>query len=107
MGVRDGVSEMFEPDDEKTRYRRVSDIGRSDLFEALKSLAGFAENPFLVMQGAGYRSRLIWGIVRTHTRIIGRSGRTDPKQFEDARPALPGLDPNRPILMLSEVGVCL
>ena len=52
MGAYDGVPEMFEPEDEEPRYRRVSDIGRSDLFEALKSLAGFAENPFLVMQAS-------------------------------------------------------
>ena len=49
MGAPDDVPEMFEPGDEEPRYHRVSDIGRSDLFEALKLLAGFAENPFLVM----------------------------------------------------------
>lgn len=52
MGVRDGVAEMFEPEDEEPRYRRGSDIGRSDLFEALRPLAGFSENPFLVMQAS-------------------------------------------------------
>jgi hypothetical protein len=45
-----------EPADHRSerepRYRDVSEIGRSDLFEALKSLAGFAENPFLVMQAS-------------------------------------------------------
>lgn len=55
MGARDGVPEMFEPEDEEPRYRRVSDIGRSDLFEALKSLAGLSENPFLVMQASQLR----------------------------------------------------
>jgi len=35
---------------DQPRYRSVAEIGPSDLVEALKSLAGFAENPFLVMQ---------------------------------------------------------
>lgn len=52
MGRYDTVTEVFEPDDEEPRYRSISEIGRSDLFEALKSLAGFADNPFLVMQAS-------------------------------------------------------
>lgn len=46
------MSEMFDPDNEGPRYRSVSEIGRRDLFDALNSLAGFAENPFLVMQAS-------------------------------------------------------
>jgi len=52
MGANEAVSEMFETEDDGPRYRSVSEIGRSDLFEALKSLAGFADNPFLVMQAS-------------------------------------------------------
>ncbi|MBP2463795.1 MULTISPECIES: hypothetical protein [unclassified Rhizobium] len=36
--------------DDQPRYRSVAEIGPGDLVEALKSLAGFSENPFLMMQ---------------------------------------------------------
>lgn len=39
-----------EDHDDYPRYRAVAEIGVDDLVEALKSLAGFAGNPFLVMQ---------------------------------------------------------
>jgi hypothetical protein len=35
---------------DRPRYRSVVEIGPGDLVEALKTLAGFSENPFLVMQ---------------------------------------------------------
>lgn len=35
---------------EKPRYRDISEIGTADLYEALMSLAGFDENPYLAMQ---------------------------------------------------------
>ncbi|WOF43284.1 hypothetical protein KNJ79_19620 [Sphingopyxis indica] len=34
------------------RYRKVAEIGTSELYEALMTLAGFAENPFLAMQAS-------------------------------------------------------
>ena len=40
-----------EPIDQP-RYRGVAEIGTSDLSEALATLAGFAENPFLAMQAS-------------------------------------------------------
>ena len=40
-----------EPDDQP-RYRDVSEIGTSDLYDALMGLAGFAENPYLAMQAS-------------------------------------------------------
>ncbi|WP_145206674.1 hypothetical protein [Sphingobium sp. B2] len=48
------MSEMFEPEDDRDEPApcKVSDIGRSDLYEALKSLAGFAANPYLLMQAS-------------------------------------------------------
>ncbi|MGZ2433912.1 hypothetical protein ACVITL_004579 [Rhizobium pisi] len=36
--------------DDQPRYRSVAKIGPGDLVEALTSLAGFSENPFLVVQ---------------------------------------------------------
>lgn len=45
--------EVFDDEPEHTpRYRALSDIGRSDLYEALMGLAGFGENPFLAMQAS-------------------------------------------------------
>lgn len=55
-GLVEGGDECLDDDriDEdycdQPRYRSVAEIGPSDLVEALKSLAGFAENPVLVMQ---------------------------------------------------------
>jgi hypothetical protein len=40
-----------EPEGEP-RYRNVSEIGTSELYEALMTLAGFGENPFLAMQAS-------------------------------------------------------
>jgi len=40
-----------EPRDEP-RYRDVAEIGTSELYEALMTLAGFADNPFLAMQAS-------------------------------------------------------
>lgn len=40
-----------EPRDEP-RFRDVAEIGKSDLYEALMTLAGFRENPFLAMQAS-------------------------------------------------------
>lgn len=39
------------PGDEP-RYRDVTAIGTSELYDALMTLAGFAENPFLAMQAS-------------------------------------------------------
>jgi len=46
------VPEWSDQEDDTPRYRSVSEFGRNDLFEALQTLAGFAENPFLVMQAS-------------------------------------------------------
>lgn len=45
--------EGFEDEhDDQPRYRHVADIGTSDLYRALMSLAGFAGNPYLAMQAS-------------------------------------------------------
>lgn len=46
------TEEFYDQSDDKPRYRDVAEIGTSDLHEALMSLAGFAENPRLVMQAS-------------------------------------------------------
>lgn len=43
---------MIDDDDEHPRFRAISDIGTSDLYDALLTLAGFAENHFLKMQAS-------------------------------------------------------
>lgn len=47
----DGEPHPEELDDEP-RYRPLADIGHAELHEALMTLAGFGENPFLAMQAS-------------------------------------------------------
>lgn len=50
-GEDDNTGERFA-DHDAPRYRDVAEIGRADLYEALMTLAGFSENPMLVMQAS-------------------------------------------------------
>ncbi len=50
-GEDDKTGERFA-DHDAPRYRDVAEIGRADLYEALLTLAGFSENPMLVMQAS-------------------------------------------------------
>jgi hypothetical protein len=47
-----GADEFDEERDDQPRYRDIAEIGTGDLYEALTSLAGFAENPYLAMQAS-------------------------------------------------------
>ncbi len=46
------ADEFDDERDDQPRYRDVAEIGTGDLYEALMSLAGFADNPYLAMQAS-------------------------------------------------------
>jgi len=46
------AEEFDDERDEHARYRDIAEIGMGDLYEALMTLAGFAENPYLAMQAS-------------------------------------------------------
>lgn len=48
----DGDEHLEEKFHDQPRYRAVAEIGTAELYEALTTLAGFAENPFLAMQAS-------------------------------------------------------
>lgn len=66
-----------EPNDER-RYRDVAEIGSSDLYDALMSLAGFAGNPFLAMQASHL------GLVDNMLNALEQEAMR--QQFDDERP---------------------
>lgn len=45
-------NESYDEPDDQPRYRDVSEIGTSEIYDALTSLAGFAGNPYLAMQAS-------------------------------------------------------
>ena len=52
MSDEDDDAGMDQGQYDQPRYRDVEEIGRSDLYDALMTLAGFSENPMLVMQAS-------------------------------------------------------
>jgi len=44
------TDDFHDSHDDQPRYRGVGQIGKSDLYDALMGLAGFAENPYLAIQ---------------------------------------------------------
>lgn len=46
------AEEFDDERDEHPRYRDIAEIGMGDLYEALMTLAGFAENPYLAVQAS-------------------------------------------------------